>query len=101
VLTNLEDLDISNTPVDDLKVIEELKNIKTFNCSGTQVKKLNPLKNFSLLESLDCSNTNVGSLDMVTSLPIKTLKCYNTKISNREIESFKKQHPECNVVYYR
>jgi Leucine-rich repeat (LRR) protein len=101
VLTNLEDLDISNTPVDDLKVIEGLKNIKTFNCSGTQVKKLNPLKNFSLLESLDCSNTNVGSLDMITSLPIKTLKCYNTKISNREIESFKKQHPECNVVYYR
>jgi Leucine-rich repeat (LRR) protein len=100
-LTNLEDLDISNTPVDDLKVIEELKNIKTFNCSGTQVKKLNALKNLSLLESLDCSNTNVGSLDMVTHLPIKTLKCYNTKISNREIESFKKQHPECNVVYYR
>jgi Leucine-rich repeat (LRR) protein len=100
-LVNLEDLDIANTPVDDLKMIEELKNIKTFNCSGTQVKKLNALKNFSSLESLDCSNTNVGSLDMVANLPIKTLKCYNTKISNREIEDFKKHHPDCNVIYYR
>jgi Leucine-rich repeat (LRR) protein len=100
-LINLEDLDISNTPIDDLKMIEELKNTKAFNCSGTQVKKLIALKDYSQLESLDCSNTNVGSLDMINNLPLKTLKCYNTKISHREIETFKKQHPDCNVIYYR
>ena len=100
-LTALEDLDISNTPVDDLKAIAGLSHLKKFNCAGTQIKKLDALENLQDLESLDCSNTRVGSLDGVSSLPLKVLKCYNTKISSREIENFKKSHTDCNVVYYR
>lgn len=100
-LVNLEDLNISNTPVDDLKDIEGLKNIKSLNCSGTQIKKLAAIKSFSALEALDFSNTNVNNLDVILNLPLKTLKCYNTKLSNREVDEFKKRHPDCNVVYYR
>jgi Leucine-rich repeat (LRR) protein len=100
-LLNIQDLDISNTGTDDLKTIEGLKSIKSLNCSGTQIKKLNAIKQFINLEYLDFSNTNVNSLDAINDLPIKTLKCYNTKVSNREIESFKKIHPNCNVIFYR
>lgn len=97
----LEDLDISNTPIDDLKAIGSLTNLKTFNCAGTQIKKLSSLEALQLLTYLDCSNTNVSKLDPIISLPLKTLKCYNTKISSREIESFKKSNTTCEVVYYR
>jgi Leucine-rich repeat (LRR) protein len=100
-LTNLEDLDISNTPIADIKPLESLTNLKTFNAAGTQIKRLDPLKNLANLAELDCSNTNVGKLDPVENLPLKTLKCYNTKVSSRAIENFKQAHPDCNVVYYR
>ena len=98
---SLEDLDLSNTPVDDLEPLKGLKNLKKLNCAGTQIKKLDDLENLSALESLDCSNTRVSNLDPVSHLSLKTLKCYNTKVSSKEIEKFKKANPDCNVVFYR
>jgi len=100
-LTTLEDLDISNTPVEDLKPIRSLQNLKTLNCSGTQISSLSILEELQTLESVDCSNTGVKSLDALYGLPLKTLKCYNTRISSKAIEKFKNSNPECNVVYYR
>jgi Leucine-rich repeat (LRR) protein len=100
-LTELEDLDISNTPIDDLSVIGRLKKLKKLNCAGTQIRRLDPLEKLQELESLDCSNTNVNKLTSLDYLPLKTLKCYNTKVSNRAIENFKASHPECSVMYYR
>lgn len=97
----LEDLDISNTPLDDLKIIGSLKSLRNLNCAGTQVKRLNALEGLKSLENLDCSNTNVSNLDPVLYTPLKTLKCYNTKISKREIEAFKNINKGCEVVYYR
>jgi Leucine-rich repeat (LRR) protein len=101
IYTQLEDLDISNTPVDDLKPISSLQNLKSLNCAGTQIKKLDPLENSQSLELFDCSNTLVKNLDPIRNLPLKTLKCYNTKVSAKEVESLKKTNPQCNVVYYR
>jgi hypothetical protein len=99
--TDLEDLDISNTPVDELKPIGNLKNLKNLNCAGTQIKNLNALETLQALESVDCSNTNVNRLDPIMALPLKTLKCYNTKVTTKRIEDFKSAHPDCNVIYYR
>lgn len=100
-LPELEDLDISDTPIDELKVLTPLGKLKQLNCSGTQIKRLDPIKQLVNLESLDCSNTKVGNLDPVSHQLLKVLKCYNTKVSTREIENFKKANPACNVVYYR
>jgi hypothetical protein len=97
----LEDLDLSNTPIDDLRPLGGLQNLKKLNCAGTQIKKLDALENLSHLEVLDCSNTRTGSLDPVEHLPLKTLKCYNTKVSAKDVEKLKKKNPECNVVFYR
>ncbi|MEQ1586233.1 MAG: leucine-rich repeat domain-containing protein [Cyclobacteriaceae bacterium] len=101
VLTELEDLDISNTPVDDVYELWKLKKLTKLNCAGTQLKKLDALEKMENLTYLDCSNTNVSKLSALDYLPLKTLKCYNTKVPNRVIENFKASHPDCNVVYYR
>lgn len=101
VLTELEDLDISNTPIGDIYEIWRLTELKKLNCSGTQIKRLDPLEKLEKLEYLDCSNTNVNKLDDLEYLPLKTLKCYNTKVSTRAIQNFKSSHPDCNVIYYR
>lgn len=99
--TELEDLDISSTPVDELKALANLKNLKNLNCGGTQIKKIDPLEDLENLESFDCSNTRVKNLDALEKLPLKTLKCYNTKVSPRNVEKFKEGNPDCRVIYYR
>ncbi|MFZ6009900.1 MAG: leucine-rich repeat domain-containing protein [Bacteroidota bacterium] len=98
---DLVDLDISNTPVDDLRALGSLPNLKTLNCAGTQIRRLDALEKLPTLESLDCSNTNVSKLEAISYLSLKILKCYNTKVSAREIERFKTGNPDCTVVYYR
>jgi hypothetical protein len=101
MLSELEELDISNTPLDDIYPIWRLKNLKSLNCSGTQIKHLDVLEKLENLEYLDCSNTRVNKLNALDYLPLKTLKCYNTRLSTRSIESFKEVHPNCDVQFYR
>lgn len=98
---NLTELDISNTPVDELKPVSGLGELKTLNAGGTQVKKLDPLEGLGKLEMVDCSNTRVSSLGPLEKLNLKSLKCYNSKVSSREVDKFKERKPDCNVVYYR
>ncbi|MEI9917346.1 MAG: leucine-rich repeat domain-containing protein [Bacteroidota bacterium] len=99
-LPDLIDLDISNTPITDLRPLSKLNNLAKFSCAGTQVRKLDALEILSSLEYLDCSNTSVNRLDGVFNLPLKNLKCYNTKLSNRQVDKFKQAHTDCQVVYY-
>ena len=99
--TELEDLDISNTPIADIYPIWKLSKLKKLNCAGTQIKRLDALVKLDKLEYLDCSNTNVNKLESLSYLNLKTLKCFNTRISNRVIENFKAAHPSCGVMYYR
>lgn len=101
VLSELEDLNISNTPIEDIYPVWKLKKLRNLNCAGTQIRRLDALEKLEALEYLDCSNTNVSRLNALDYLPLKTLKCYNTKVSARTIENFAAVHPECNVIYYR
>ncbi len=96
----LTSLDVSNTPVEELRPIRGLEALKAFNCSGTQVSSLSSLEELAALESLDCSNTSVKKIDPLESLPLKSLKCYNTNISGKSVAKFKRDHPDCNVVHY-
>lgn len=99
-LSGLAEIDISNTPVEDLDPLSQLQNLKSLNCSGTQIMRLDALEELASLEQLDCSNTRVRRLDAVTKLKLKSLKCYNTSISNKRVEHFVRANPECNVVHY-
>ena len=98
---DLEDLDISNTPIADIYPIWQLSKLKKLNCAGTQIKRLEALVKLDKLEYFDCSNTNANKLESLSYLNLKTLKCFNTRISNRVIENFKAAHPGCSVMYYR
>ncbi len=98
---DLEDFDISNTPIADIYPVWQLSNLKKLNCAGTQIKRIDALEKLENLEFFDCSNTNVNKLDALSYLKLKTLKCFNTRVSNRAIENFKASHPECSVMYYR
>lgn len=99
-LPDLNELDISNTPITDLRPMAKLNNLAKFSCAGTQVRKLDALEILGFLEYLDCSNTGVGRLDGVFNLPLKTLKCYNTNLSSRQVDKFKQAHSDCQVVFY-
>ncbi len=99
-LPDLIELDISNTPITDLRPMAKLNNLAKFSCAGTQVRKLDALEILGFLEYLDCSNTSVNRLDGVFNLPLKTLKCYNTNLSGRQVEKFKAAHTDCQVVFY-
>lgn len=101
LLGELEDLDISNTPIEDLSPVWTLQKLKNLNCAGTQIRRLDAIEKLESLEQLDCSNTNVSKLTPLDYLKLKSLKCYNTRVSNRSIENFIASHPKCKVVYYR
>lgn len=93
-------LDISNTPVEDLRPIRAMQELKSFNCSGTQVSSLSALEELGNLESIDCSNTGVKKIDPLYALPLKSLKCYNTKLTSKSVDKFREAKPNCKVVYY-
>lgn len=99
-LDQLESLDLSDTPLEDFRVIGGLTRLKSLDCRGTLIRKLNAFEYLSGLESLDCSNTAVRKLDPVNGLPLRTLRCYNSKVTPRGVSSFRNSHPECKVVYY-
>jgi hypothetical protein len=100
-LVELENLDISNTPVEDITPVWTLQKLKTLNCAGTQIRRLDALEKTESLETLDCSNTNVSKLTPLDYLHLSSLKCYNTRVTNKSIENFIASHPNCKVVYYR
>lgn len=99
-MPQLTALDISNTPVEDLRPIKNLQELKSFNCSGTQVSSLSALEQLSSLEALDCSNTSVKKIDPLYPLPLKSLKCYNTRITGKAVDKFRDVNPNCKVVHY-
>jgi len=99
-MTQLVSLDVSNTPVEDLRPIRALQQLKSFNCSGTHVSSLSALEELSSLEALDCSNTGVKKIDPLYALPLKSLKCYNTKITGKAVDKFRENNPNCKVVHY-
>lgn len=99
-LVNLEELDISNTGIEDLSSISILRNLKKLNLSGTNLKVLKGLENLLNLEELDVASTNLRSLKPVEGLMLQKLSCFNTRLSSRAVDSFKKANPNCEVRFY-
>jgi Leucine-rich repeat (LRR) protein len=57
------------------------------------------LRGMQRLESLGISHTKVSSLEPLVHLRgLRNLYCYNTNISEEDIERFKKEQPKCKVV---
>jgi len=100
-LKDLEELNIENTSVDELVAVAQLKNLKVLNIAGTKINSLKEIQGSRSLEILIINNTNIRSLKYTEQLHnLKELRCYNTRIKSKHIETFKANHPDCEVVYY-
>lgn len=61
-LTSLEELDISNTSVEDLSALKEMSNLRYLLCYRTFIRNLDPISNLSNLEVLQAYNTKITGL---------------------------------------
>lgn len=95
----LQVLDCSNTLISDLEPLKDIKSLTVLKISGTKVRGLKDIENLKELVHLDISATKVMLLKPVKELPkLKVLKCYNTNILKMFINSFKEEHPGCEVI---
>ncbi|WP_111672167.1 leucine-rich repeat domain-containing protein [Algoriphagus litoralis] len=100
-LALLENLDLSNTGIEDLTAISNLTNLKKLNISGTNLKTLKGLEPLLALEELDVASTNLRNLKPLDGLTnLKKLSCFNTNLTSRAVDSFKSNHPDCEVRFY-
>ena len=100
-LSNLKHLNFENTRVNDLKPIRELTGLESLNCAGTQITSLKHISGSVNLKVLDCYNTFIKNLKPLKKLDQLTmLRCYNTRVSDTQVDIFKKAHPNCEVIYY-
>jgi len=81
-LTELKEINISNTLINDLSPIRNLNKLEIFNCSNSPVNSLESLRYINALKELNCSNTNIDNIDITTNLlNISNLELSNTKVS--------------------
>lgn len=100
-LTSLEYLDFQDTPIEDLKPIRNFIELETLICSSTQVSKLKHISSLINLRVLDCSGTQVKKLKHIRDLyQLEELIVYNTRVSEKEVSSYRRDHPDTSVVYY-
>ena len=81
-LSQLKEINITNTNINDLEHIRNLKNIEILNCSGSEVVGLSSLRYLSSLINLNLSNTKVQDLTTLGGLENIT----KLNISNSQVE---------------
>lgn len=100
-LVDLAELDLSNTGIEELNALTKLTNLKKLNLSGTNIKSLKGIETLKKLEELDVASTDLRSLKSLEDLlGLKKLTCFNTRLTPRNIDSFKESFPKCEVRYY-
>lgn len=104
-LTSLVQLDCSETNVNDLTPLTNMKALETINLAYTKVPTLRPLQNVRTLKEVDCSDTKItaASLDYFYShLRLQFLRARNLNIEQRQIDdfttSFTKRNVNCDVI---
>ena len=100
-LTQLKYLDISSTAVDDLSPLSSLNALQGINCAGTQVKTVKDIRNIESLKYLNISNTRVWQLNWLYDIrDIETLICFNSRVSDRQLDQFKAKFPACEITSF-
>jgi Leucine-rich repeat (LRR) protein len=99
-LNNLVSLDLSKTGIEDLRPLGSLTGLQSLTISGTNIKVLRGLETLTNLKDLDIASTNVRSLKPVQGLNIERLICFNTRLNQRAVDSFKQLNPNADVRFY-
>lgn len=80
-LNHLEVLDCSETPVDDISPLYYSNTLKELNCGYTLISDLSSVAGLVNLEILKCDGIKITNLDFVTGMKnLKTLDCSNSRI---------------------
>ncbi|NOX86613.1 MAG: leucine-rich repeat domain-containing protein, partial [Chlorobi bacterium] len=67
-LTDLVEIDLSNTLINDLSPLTNLNKLNTINFSSSKVTSLEPLRYASNLKELNCSNTGIKDISTIEGL---------------------------------
>ena len=84
-LNYLEILNCSQTPVDDLSPLHYSTTISYLNCSYTLINDLSSISSLANMKNLECSGIRITGLDFVKDFKnLKSLECPDTQISDIE-----------------
>ena len=85
--TKITDVDVSNnTLIHSLDPLFELSELQNLDCSNTDVFDISPIRNLNKINKLDISNTAITNIsDLRYTNDIKVLKANNLKIKDIEI----------------
>lgn len=99
-LTNLVNLNISNTEITRLDALYGMTNIENINISNTYINDLSPLSTMGSLKTLDISNTPIDDLTpLIANSHLEILWANNTSINQRKVNVLKEQVPNVTVVF--
>ncbi len=80
-LVTLEYLECSRSPVNNLEPLSGLRNLRYLSVENTGVEELDPLSGLRELQTLKCSGTQVRDLDPLEAMVnLVTLECDNTDV---------------------
>ncbi|MCR5014296.1 MAG: hypothetical protein K6A28_05950 [Bacteroidales bacterium] len=99
-LTNLVNLNISNTEVDRLDPLYGMTNIENINLENTHVKDLSPLSTMSSLKVLNINNTPIQDLTpLCKNTHLEIVWANNTGITQSMVNPLKENVPNVTVVF--
>ena len=80
-LSELVEINISNTLIDNLTPIRNLKKLEVFECSGSSVSDIGSLRYISTLKEINISNTLIENIDVLKNLNnVTKLDLSNSKV---------------------
>ena len=85
--TKTTDIDVSLNPnIHSLDPLYELSELKNLDCSNTDIEDISPIRNLNKINKLDISNTAITSItDLKYTNDIKILRADNIKLNDIEI----------------
>ena len=99
-LTNLVNLNISNTDISQLDALYGMTNLETIQLEGTYVNNLAPLANMSRLKVLNINNTPVTNIAcLANDSHLEIIWAENTSIGISQVKTLRQHIPNLTVVF--
>lgn len=84
-LTDLTEINLSNTVIDDLSPLRNLNDLQLLNIAGTRITNLDPLRYASSLKELNASRTSIKNIDVLAYLKnLDKINLRNTRVDSLE-----------------
>ena len=99
-LTNLVNLNISNTEITSLMPLMGMMNLEFINLEHTFVENLQSLSGMSRLKELNISNTPLSNLEpLAANTRLETIWADNCSVTKSQAENLKRAIPNVTIVY--